>query len=338
MSLERENGRHAADGFEPSQVAPEVASVAALAKKVQQSVSRVIVGKQAEIELMLVALLCEGHVLIEDVPGIGKTTMAKALARSLGCSFHRIQFTPDLLPSDITGTSIYNQQTGQFETRQGPVFSQVVLADEINRAGPRTQSALLEAMEERQVTIDVDTVALPRPFVVLATQNPVELEGTFPLPEAQLDRFLIKLRLGYPSEEDERAILRRFKESSPMLDIEPVASASEIMQAQQAVRKVHVSAAVEGYMVALTHATRHHDTIELGASPRATLALYRTAQALAAIQGRGYVLPDDVKRMLGPVLAHRIILSTRTRLRGRDNAEILREVLDSVPVPVESAV
>ncbi|HYO48450.1 MAG TPA: MoxR family ATPase, partial [Chloroflexia bacterium] len=295
-------------------------------------------GKQAEIELMLVALLCEGHVLIEDVPGIGKTTMAKALARSLGCSFHRIQFTPDLLPSDITGTSIYNQQTGQFETRQGPVFSQVVLADEINRAGPRTQSALLEAMEERQVTIDVDTVALPRPFVVLATQNPVELEGTFPLPEAQLDRFLIKLRLGYPSEEDERAILRRFKESSPMLDIEPVASASEIMQAQQAVRKVHVSAAVEGYMVALTHATRKHDTIELGASPRATLALYRTAQALGAIQERGFVLPDDVKRMLGPVLAHRIILSTRTRLRGRDNAEILREVLDSVPVPVESTV
>jgi MoxR-like ATPase len=338
MSMERGNGRHAADGFEPSQVAPEVASIAALAGKVQQSVSRVIVGKQAEIELMLVALLCEGHVLIEDVPGIGKTTMAKALARSLGCSFHRIQFTPDLLPSDITGTSIYNQQTGQFETRQGPVFSQVVLADEINRAGPRTQSALLEAMEERQVTIDMDTVALPRPFVVLATQNPVELEGTFPLPEAQLDRFLIKLRLGYPSEEDERAILRRFKEGSPMLDIEPVASASEIMQAQQAVRKVYVSAAVEGYMVALTHATRKHDTIELGASPRATLALYRTAQALAAIQGRGFVLPDDVKRMLGPVLAHRIILSTRTRLRGRDNTEILREVLDSVPVPVESAV
>jgi MoxR-like ATPase len=338
MSMERGNGRHAADGFEPTQVAPEVAGVAALAGKVQQSVSRVIVGKQAEIELMLVALLCEGHILIEDVPGIGKTTMAKALARSLGCSFHRIQFTPDLLPSDITGTSIYNQQTGQFETRQGPVFSQVVLADEINRAGPRTQSALLEAMEERQVTIDMDTVALPRPFVVLATQNPVELEGTFPLPEAQLDRFLIKLRLGYPSEEDERAILRRFKEGSPMMDIEPVASASEIMQAQQAVRKVHVSAAVEGYMVALTHATRKHDTIELGASPRATLALYRTAQALAAIQGRGFVLPDDVKRMLGPVLAHRIILSTRTRLRGRDNAEILREVLDSVPVPVESAV
>ncbi|HEX9989853.1 MAG TPA: MoxR family ATPase [Chloroflexia bacterium] len=338
MSLERGNGRHASDGFEPPQVAPEVASIAALAKKVQQSVSRVIVGKQAEIELMLVALLCEGHILIEDVPGIGKTTMAKALARSLGCSFHRIQFTPDLLPSDITGTSIYNQQTGQFETRQGPVFSQVVLADEINRAGPRTQSALLEAMEERQVTIDMDTVALPRPFVVLATQNPVELEGTFPLPEAQLDRFLIKLKLGYPSEEDERAILRRFKEGSPMMDVEPVASANEIMQGQQAVRKVHVSAAVEGYMVALTHATRHHDTIELGASPRATLALYRTAQALAAIQGRGFVLPDDVKRMLGPVLAHRIILSTRTRLRGRDNAEILKEVLDSVPVPVESAV
>ena len=320
-----------------AQPAEEVASIAELARRVRGSVSRVIVGKAEEIELMLVALLCEGHVLIEDVPGIGKTTLAKALARSLGCSFHRVQFTPDLLPSDITGTSIYNQQTGQFETRRGPIFSQVVLADEINRSGPRTQSALLEAMEERQVTIDVDTVPLPRPFMVLATQNPVELEGTFPLPEAQLDRFLIKLRLGYPEEADERAILRRFKEQSPLIDLEPVASVEEIVQAQRAVRKVFVSPAVEGYIVAIVRATRAQESIELGASPRATLALYSTVQALAAIDGRAFVLPDDVKRMAGPVLAHRIILSTRTRLRGRDRAAILEETISSVPVPVEKA-
>ncbi len=275
--------------------------------------------------------------LLEDVPGIGKTTLAKALARSLGCTFHRIQFTPDLLPSDITGTSIFNQQTGQFETRRGPIFSQVVLTDEINRSGPRTQAALLEAMEERQVTIDIETAPLPRPFMVLATQNPVELEGTFPLPEAQLDRFLLKLKLGYPSMDDERAILRRFKEDSPLLDLEPATSAEEILRAQRAVRKVYVSPAVEGYLVAIVHATRSHDTIELGASPRATMALYRTVQALAAIQGRGFVLPDDVKRMVVPTLAHRIVLSTRTRLRGRDTSAILQEVVDTVPVPVESA-
>jgi len=322
--------------FAPSEAAPEVSRITRLAQSLGKSVSRVIVGKDDEIKLMLVAMLCEGHVLIEDVPGIGKTTMAKALARSLGCTFQRIQFTPDLLPSDITGTSIYNQQTGQFEMRRGPLFSQVVLADEINRAGPRTQSALLEAMEERQVTIDVDTVPLPRPFMVLATQNPVELEGTFPLPEAQLDRFIIKLSIGYPSEEDERAILRRFKEVSPLADLQPVTSAEEVLQAQQSVREVYVNSVVEGYMVSVVHATRRHEAIELGASPRATLALYRTSQALAAVEGRGYVLPDDVKRMALPVLAHRIILSTRTRLRGRGNSVLLQEVLDSVPVPVES--
>jgi len=295
----------------------------------------VIVGKQEEIELLLVAMLCEGHVLIEDVPGIGKTTLAKALARSLGCGFHRIQFTPDLLPSDITGTSIYNQSTSEFETRRGPIFSQVVLADEINRSGPRTQSALLEAMEERQVTIDIDTVPVPRPFMVLATQNPVELEGTFPLPEAQLDRFLIKLAIGYPSEEDERAIMRRFKEESPLVDLQPVTSPDEILAGQRLVRKVHVSAVVEGYILDIVRATRAHDTIELGASPRATLALYRTSQAMAAVRGRGYVIPDDVKAMAVPTLAHRLMLSTRTRLRGRDNNAILDEVLSSVPVPVE---
>jgi MoxR-like ATPase len=277
-------------------------------------------------------------VLLEDVPGIGKTTLAKALARSLDCTFHRIQFTPDLLPSDITGTSIYNQQTGQFETRRGPIFSQIVLTDEINRAGPRTQSALLEAMEERQVTIDVDTVPLPRPFMVLATQNPVELEGTFPLPEAQLDRFLIKLQLGYPGEEEERTILRRFKEESPMLNLEPAASTEDILSAQRAIRKGYVSPAVESYLLSVVRATRQHEAVELGASPRATLALYKSSQALAAIQGRGYVLPDDVKRMAAPVLSHRLMLSTRTRLRGRDASAILEEVLNGVPVPVEAGV
>ncbi len=317
---------------------PDMSSVAAMARRVRTSVERVIVGKGAEIELMLVAMLCEGHVLLEDVPGIGKTTLAKALARSLGCTFNRIQFTPDLLPSDITGTSIYNQQTGQFETRRGPIFSQIVLTDEINRAGPRTQSALLEAMEERQVTIDVDTVPLPRPFMVLATQNPVELEGTFPLPEAQLDRFLIKLQLGYPGEEEERMILRRFKEESPMLNLEPAASTEEILSAQRTIRKGYVSPAVESYLLSVVRATRQHEAVELGASPRATLALYKSSQALAAIQGRGYVLPDDVKRMAAPVLSHRLMLSTRTRLRGRDASAILEEVLNGVAVPVEAAV
>jgi MoxR-like ATPase len=330
------NGSDPLGIFAPRDAPPEVAATARLAERVERSVSRVIVGKSREIELMLVAMLCEGHVLLEDVPGIGKTTMAKALARSLGCTFHRIQFTPDLLPSDITGTSVYNQQTAQFETRKGPIFSQIVLADEINRAGPRTQSALLEAMEERQVTIDVQTMPLPRPFMVLATQNPVELEGTFPLPEAQLDRFLIRLKLGYPDEDEERTILRRFKEASPLLDLEPVASAEDVLRAQHAVRKVYVSPIVEGYLIRLIHATRNHETIELGASPRATLALYRTAQAHAAIKGRGFVIPDDVKVMAAPVLAHRLILSTRTRLRGRDSTAILQEVVDSVPVPVET--
>ncbi|MEO5951878.1 MAG: MoxR family ATPase [Chloroflexia bacterium] len=327
------NGRDLSGNVPPQQ---QTSLVTSLARRVQDSISRVIVGKSAEIELLMVAFLCEGHVLLEDVPGIGKTTLAKALARSLACSFNRIQFTPDLLPSDITGTSIYNARTQEFETRRGPIFSQIVLTDEINRSGPRTQSALLEAMEERQVTIDLETVALPRPFMVLATQNPVELEGTFPLPEAQLDRFLIKLALGYPSEDDERIIMRRFRDSSPLTDLQPVAQADEILRAQAAVRTVHVSPAIEGYILSLVRATRKHEAIELGASPRATLALLRTSQAVAAMQGRSYVLPDDVKRMAVPTMAHRVMLGTRTRLRGRGSSAIVAEIVESVPVPVES--
>ncbi len=328
------NGRDVAGNtIPPNQPATVVTS---LARRVQDSIARVIVGKDAEIELLLVAFLCEGHVLLEDVPGIGKTTLAKALARSLACTFSRIQFTPDLLPSDITGTSIYNARTSEFEMRRGPIFSQIVLTDEINRSGPRTQSALLEAMEERQVTIDLETVALPRPFMVLATQNPVELEGTFPLPEAQLDRFLVKLALGYPSEDDERIIMRRFRDGSPLADLQPVAQPDEILRAQAAVRTVHVSPPVESYILAIIGATRKHDAVELGASPRATLALLRTSQALAAMRGRSYVLPDDVKRMAVPTLAHRIMLGTRTRLRGRGNSAIITEIVESVPVPVET--
>lgn len=327
------NGRESSGSIPPN---PQTSLVTSLARRVQDSISKVIVGKSAEIELLMVAFLCEGHVLLEDVPGIGKTTLAKALARSLACTFNRIQFTPDLLPSDITGTSIFNARTQEFETRRGPIFSQIVLTDEINRSGPRTQSALLEAMEERQVTIDLETVALPRPFMVLATQNPVELEGTFPLPEAQLDRFLIKLALGYPSEDDERTIMRRFRDSSPLADLQPVAQPDEILRAQAAVRTVHVSPAVEGYILSLVRATRKHEAIELGASPRATLALLRTSQAVAAMQGRSYVLPDDVKRMAVPTMAHRVMLGTRTRLRGRGSSEIVAEIVESVPVPVES--
>ena len=340
MTLTPNNGRNTpgTNPLDPQSAirSPQSNIAASLARRVQASISRVIVGKDPEIELLLVAFLCEGHVLIEDVPGIGKTTLAKSLARSLACSFSRIQFTPDLLPSDITGTSIFNARTTEFETRRGPIFSQIVLADEINRSGPRTQSALLEAMEERQVTIDLETVPLPRPFMVLATQNPVELEGTFPLPEAQLDRFLVKLAIGYPSEDDERTIMRRFRETSPLADLQPVAQPDEILRAQAAVRAIHVSPAVEGYILQIIRATRQHDAVELGASPRATLALLRTAQALAAIQGRSYVLPDDVKRMAVPTLSHRIMLGTRTRLRGRDTAAIVAEIVESVPVPVES--
>lgn len=305
------------------------------ASKVKENIARVIVGKDDVVELLLIALFCEGHVLLEDVPGIGKTTLAKSLARSLGCSFQRIQFTPDLLPSDVTGVNVYNQKSGEFEYRPGPILAQIVLADEINRAGPRTQSALLEAMEERQVTVDGLTHPLPRPFLVLATQNPIELEGTFPLPEAQVDRFFMQLAIGYPDEAEERAVLRRFREDNPLDTLAPVVSAEQVLEIQRAVRKVFVHPAVEEYIVRLTRATRQHRAIRLGASPRGSLALYRAAQARAAVQGRAFVLPDDVKHLLQPILAHRIIITSEARVRGRAVQDVLNEIAAEVPVPVE---
>jgi MoxR-like ATPase len=305
------------------------------AERIAENVARVIVGKDEVIELCLVALLCEGHVLLEDVPGIGKTTLAKALARSIGCTFKRIQFTPDLLPSDVTGILYFNQKTHEFEFRPGPIMSQVVLADEINRATPRTQSALLEAMQERQVTVDVDTMALPRPFLVLATQNPIELEGTFPLPEAQVDRFLMRVALGYPSEADENAILLRYEREDPLETLEPVIQADDLMALQEQVRTVLVEESVRKYLVKVVRATREHDAVELGVSPRGSLALYRTSQALAAVRGRGFVIPDDVKYLAPTVLTHRIIISPQTRLRGRRPEEVMAQVVETVPVPVE---
>jgi MoxR-like ATPase len=307
------------------------------AARIRDNVSRVIVGKDAVIELMLVTLFCEGHVLLEDVPGIGKTTMAKALATSLGCDFSRIQFTPDLLPTDITGVSIFSQKSEEFEYRPGPIMSQIVLADEINRAGPRTQSALLEAMQERQVTVDGVTRPLSRPFMVLATQNPIELEGTFPLPEAQVDRFLMRIDVGYPTSDEERQILRRFRTSDPLITLEAVTKEEEILAVAEQVREIAVSDAVEAYIVSLVRASRDNESLDLGVSPRGTLALYRTSQALAAIRGRNYVQPDDVQYLAEPTLAHRLILSAEARLRDRTDVDVLEDILNKVPVPVEES-
>jgi MoxR-like ATPase len=315
--------------------AEALASVDRLAARVQEVIARVVVGKAAITELLLIALLCEGHVLLEDVPGTGKTTLARTLAASLGCSFQRVQFTPDLLPSDVTGLSFFNQKLAEFQFRPGPIFAQIVLTDEINRATPRTQSALLEAMQERTVTIDGATRPLPQPFMVVATQNPIELEGTFPLPEAQLDRFLMRLVLGYPSADEEEAILTRFERSNPLDHITAVASAAELQEAQREIRTVGVSAVVRRYIVEIVRTTRSNPDVELGASPRGALALYHTAQARAALKGRSFVLPDDVKALAHAVLGHRIILSAEARLRGRRSESIIAAILDAVPAPVE---
>jgi MoxR-like ATPase len=312
-----------------------IARVCQAADLVRANIRQVIVGKDAEIDLLLVALLCEGHVLIEDVPGVGKTMLAKSLARSLGCAFQRIQCTPDLLPSDITGISYFNQKTSDFAFRPGPLLTQIVLADEINRATPRTQSALLEAMEERQISVERETLALPRPFLVIATQNPIELEGTFPLPEAQLDRFMLRLRLGYPAMEEERTMLRRFRQEQPLDDLQPILGVQELLALQQVVQEVTIAEPVETYLLDLVRATRDQPAIDLGASPRAALALAHASQALAAINGHTFVRPDEVKRLAPAVLAHRLILSAQARLRGRAAEQTISDLIASVPIPVE---
>ena len=312
-----------------------VKSIAELATRVRDNVQRVIVGKSEAINIALVALLCRGHILVEDVPGIGKTTLSKALAQSLGCTFKRIQFTPDLMPSDVLGVNFFNQKTSEFEFLSGPIVSQILLADEINRATPRTQSALLEAMQERQTTVDGVTRALPKPFLVLATQNPIEMEGTFPLPEAQLDRFMVRLTLGYPSPEEELEIYLRFEKDSVPPEIEAVTDGEEVARMQDLTHTVRVDGPVREYIVEVVRATRDHSGISLGASPRAGMALYKTTQAWAAIDGRDFATPDDVKTMAPVVLPHRTILSSSARLRGDSSEQVVGEILASVPVPIE---
>ncbi len=306
-----------------------------LAAKLRENVQRVIVGKDEVIDLAIIALLCKGHILVEDVPGIGKTTLSKALAQSLGCTFSRIQFTPDLMPTDVLVVNFYNQKSGDFEFRAGPIFSQVLLADEINRATPRTQSALLEAMGERQATIDGETRLLKEPFLVMATQNPIEMEGTFPLPEAQLDRFMVRIKIGYPSPEEESDILLRFKRDTVLAALDAVTTEKTLREMQEAVTEVMVDDQVRMYVVAIAQATRQHDGLSLGASPRAALALYKTSQARAAMDGRDFVTPDDVKAMAKTALAHRMILTSNSRLRGRSTSQTVNDVLESVPAPIE---
>ena len=313
----------------------DITRIQQLANDLRESVQRVVVGKSDVIDLAIIAVICRGHVLVEDVPGIGKTTMAKALAQSLGCTFSRIQFTPDLMPTDVLGVNFYNQKTGDFEFRAGPIFSQVVLADEINRATPRTQSAMLEAMQERQVTVDGQTRRLNEPFLVLATQNPIELEGTFPLPEAQLDRFMIRIKLGYPSAEEESDILQRFERDTTLPDLDAVTGAKELREMQRLVTTVRVEDIIRDYIVELVQSTRRNDGLTLGASPRAALALYKTAQARSALDGRDFVTPDDVKALAETTLAHRVILTSNSRLRGRTAEQIVAETLSRVPAPIE---
>jgi len=313
--------------------------ISTAAQRLRENVGRVMVGKDESVNLAFVALLCEGHLLLEDVPGTGKTTLAKALAKSLDCTFRRIQFTPDLLPSDLTGLAIYNQKTQDFEFRPGPLLTQILLADEINRATPRTQSALLEAMQERQITVDGNTMRVPRPFFVIATQNPVELEGTFPLPEAQVDRFFMRLEIGYPNAAQESAMLKRFEKQAtndPLDTLAPMLDNATLLEMQRAAQTIRVEDSIREYMVSIARATRAHSAIELGVSPRGALFLYHAAQAYAATQGRDFVLPDDVKYLAPFVLTHRLILNAQTRLRGRTAQDLIHEIVESVPTPVEN--
>jgi MoxR-like ATPase len=304
-----------------------------LGKKILKNISNIVVGKDDALELLLVALLANGHVLLEDVPGVGKTLITKCLAKSIEGSFKRIQFTPDLLPADITGFNVYDQKNGKFKFQSGPVLTNILLADEINRAIPRTQSSLLESMEERQVTIDGKTYPLPIPFFVMATQNPIELEGTFPLPEAQLDRFLLKIRLGYPNKGEEMAILEKFQRGDPLTTLEPVADPEQIIRMQQLREEIKVSAPVREYIADLVSATRNNESLRFGSSPRGSLGLMRAAQGFAALRGRKYVLPDDVKRMVFPVLSHRIILNEEGKIRGELPERILEDIILRIPVP-----
>jgi len=311
----------------------QVTKVQDVARRITDNVNQVIVGKSWEVQLATIALICRGHILIEDIPGVGKTMLAKSLARSVGCTFRRIQFTPDMLPSDVTGVSVFNQKTREFEFRPGPVMAQIVLTDEINRATPKTQSALLEAMEERQVTVDGVTYAMPEPFQVLATQNPIEYEGTFPLPEAQLDRFMMRISLGYPRKSEEITIMDAQRRVHPIETLEQVVTAEELLAAQQEVKDIYIADPIKEYIVNLVDATRHHGDIYLGASPRGSLALYKTSQALAAIQGRDYVIPDDIKALAVVTLAHRLIISPSARLKNVESRHVIQELLETIAVP-----
>lgn len=315
---------------------PDAQMITDTVDRIVNEVEKVIVGKRAVITRAVIALMCEGHILLEDVPGLGKTMLARSLAGALGGTFSRVQFTPDLLPTDITGAMVFDPRTAEFSYREGPVVTNVLLADEINRAGPRTQSSLLEAMEERQVSVERQSVKLPRPFFVIATQNPVELEGTFPLPEAQLDRFMMRLSIGYPEQEDEREMLRRFRENTPLESIETVATPEQVLEMVGAIRHIKISEAVEGYLLNIIRATRTHEMLEVGASPRAALALARASQAYAATHGRDFVLPDDVREIAPDVLAHRLIATAESELLGTTQGDIVKQVIAGIEVPVES--
>ena len=323
------------DQLDTNDVVEGPSSVQKLATDIRDSVQRVIVGKSETIDIAVLSLLCRGHLLLEDVPGTGKTTLAKALAASLDCQFGRIQFTPDLVPADVLGVNLFNTAEAKFEFRAGPIFSQIILADEINRATPRTQSALLEAMQERQVSIDGVTSTLPEPFIVMATLNPVEMEGTFPLPEAQLDRFMVRTSLGYPERGEESAMLDRFRAGEDAGQIQPVATASDVVAARQVIDLIKVNQTVREYLLDIVAGTRNSLSLRLGASPRASLALQHAAQGWAAMKGRSYVLPDDVKDLAVPVLAHRLIAETTTQLRGQATSQIVNEIVESTPVPIE---